>query len=303
MDVGGGLRKLGLDKYEAAFRENGIDAQVLRHVTAEDLREIGVATVGDRRKLLAAITELAASSPSTELSPFPSPAARPKTSEVSAERRPITVMFCDLVGSTSLAAKLDAEDWRNLVNAYLDDASAAVTGLGGHVLKRLGDGLMALFGYPKAQENDAERAVRAALAIQRALAELNARNAAKGAPSLSARIGLDSGPVVVERTGEVFGDAPNIAVRAQTAAEPGIARAPARANSLRSSASPASASRGSSRSSTRASARRRTPGPNFRLRNSCRTRLCTRSPNGAAFVLAMPRRVLYASTPRSSWIP
>ena len=89
-------------------------------------------------------------------------------------------MFCDLVGSTSLAAKLDAEDWRNLVNAYLDEASAAVTGLGGHVLKKLGDGLMALFGYPHAQENDAERAVRAALAIQRALAELNARNAANG---------------------------------------------------------------------------------------------------------------------------
>ena len=89
-------------------------------------------------------------------------------------------MFCDLVGSTSLAAKLDAEDWRNLVNAYLDEASAAVTGLGGHVLKKLGDGLMALFGYPHAQENDAERAVRAALAIQRALADLNARNAANG---------------------------------------------------------------------------------------------------------------------------
>ena len=81
------------------------------------------------------------------------------------ERRPITVMFCDLVGSTSLAAKLDAEDWRNLVNAYLDEASAAVTDFGGHVLKKLGDGLMALFGYPQAQENDAERAVRAALAV------------------------------------------------------------------------------------------------------------------------------------------
>ena len=100
-------------------------------------------------------------------------------------------MFCDLVGSTSLAAKLDAEDWRNLVNAYLDEASKAVTGFGGHVLKKLGDGLMALFGYPQAQENDAERAVRAALAIQRALADLNARNAATGAPELSARIGLE----------------------------------------------------------------------------------------------------------------
>ena len=114
-----------------------------------------------------------------------------KTPEVSAERRPITVMFCDLVGSTSSRRELDAEDWRNLVNAYLDEASAAVTGLGGHVLKRLGDGLMALFGYPQAQENDAERAVRAALAIQRALADINARNAAKACPSCLARVGLE----------------------------------------------------------------------------------------------------------------
>ena len=130
-------------------------------------------------------------------------------------------MFCDLVGSTSLAAKLDAEDWRNLVNAYLDEASAAVTGLGGHVLKKLGDGLMALFGYPQAQENDAERAVRAALAIQRALADLNARNARSGAPELSARIGIECGSVVVDAAGEVFGEAPNVAARVQAAAEPG----------------------------------------------------------------------------------
>ena len=120
-------------------------------------------------------------------------------------------MFCDLVGSTSLAARLDPEAWRNLVNAYLDEASKAVAALGGHVLKRLGDGLMALFGYPRAQENDAERAVRAALAIQRALADLDVRNANSGAPELLARIGLDSGPVVVEPAGEVFGDAPNVA--------------------------------------------------------------------------------------------
>ena len=131
-------------------------------------------------------------------------------------------MFCDLVGSTSLAAKLDAEDWRNLVNAYLDEASAAVTGLGGHVLKKLGDGLMALFGYPHAQENDAERAVRAALAIQRALVEINARNASKGAPELQARIGLDSGQVVVDATGEVFGDPPNIAARVQGCSRAGL---------------------------------------------------------------------------------
>jgi class 3 adenylate cyclase len=130
-------------------------------------------------------------------------------------------MFCDLVDSTSLAAKLDAEDWRNLVNAYLDEASTAVAAFGGGVLKRLGDGLMTLFGFPQAQENDAERAVRAALAIQRALTEVNAKNAAGGAQQLAARIGLDSGPVVVDGAGEVFGEAPNVAARVQAAAEPG----------------------------------------------------------------------------------
>jgi class 3 adenylate cyclase/tetratricopeptide (TPR) repeat protein len=219
MDVGGWLRNLGLNKYEAVFRENGIDEQVLRHVTAEDLREIGVATVGDRRKLLAAIAELAA--PLTELRSPPSPIGRPKTTEVSAERRPIAVMFCDLVGSTSLSARLDAEDWRNLVSAYLDTASEAVTKMGGRVAKKLGDGLMALFGYPIAHENDSERAVRSALAIQRALAELNRENAGAGGPELVARIGVESGAVVVDAAGEIFGDAPNVAARVQALADPG----------------------------------------------------------------------------------
>ena len=180
MDVGGWLRSLGLGQYEANFRDNKIDADVLPQLTADDLKDIGVSAVGDRRRLLAAIAALSGPTPSANApasSPKPAP---PKGLQISAERRPITVMFCDLVGSTSLAAKLDAEDWRNLVGAYLDEASAAVTGLGGHVLKKLGDGLMALFGYPQAQENDAERAVRAALAIQRALADLNARNAPIG---------------------------------------------------------------------------------------------------------------------------
>ena len=132
--------------------------------------------LGDRKRLLKAIASLAPRQPRLRRRQ----ALRPTLSTDAAERRPITVMFCDLVGSTSLAAKLDAEDWRNLVNAYLDEASEAVTDFGGHVLKKLGDGLMALFGYPQAQENDAERAVRAALAIQRALADLNARNARNG---------------------------------------------------------------------------------------------------------------------------
>ena len=223
MDVGVWLRSLGLGQYEAAFRDNEVDDAVLRKLTVDDLRELGVAVVGHRRKIIAAIEELnaAPSARAEGVHAVPTKNVPVGASSDAAERRPITVMFCDLVGSTSLAARLDAEDWRNLVGAYLDEASQAVTGLGGHVLKKLGDGLMALFGYPKAQENDAERAVRAALAIQRALSELNANNAGTGAPELAARIGLESGPVVVDATGEVFGEAPNVAARVQGAAEPG----------------------------------------------------------------------------------
>ena len=216
MDVGAWLRALGLGQYETTFRESEIDAEVLPDLTEGDLSQLGL-PLGHRKRLLKAIAALGTGETAAN-PPSPAPAPSPAT----AERRPITVMFCDLVGSTNLAAKMDAEDWRTLVNTYLDEASAAVTGLGGHVLKKLGDGLMALFGYPHAQENDAERAVAsAALAIQRALVEITARNASPGAPVLSARIGLDSGQVVVDATGEVFGEAPNIAARVQSAAEPG----------------------------------------------------------------------------------
>ena len=169
MDVGSWLRSLGFEQYEALFRENDIDAEVLSDLTDADLEKLGV-TLGHRKRVLKAIAILGATEPVAK------PTTPRSSATESAERRPITVMFCDLVGSTSLAAKLDAEDWRDLVGAYLDEASAAVTGLGGHVLKKLGDGLIALFGYPHAQENDAERAVRAALAIQRALVEVNARS-------------------------------------------------------------------------------------------------------------------------------
>jgi class 3 adenylate cyclase len=130
-------------------------------------------------------------------------------------------MFCDLVGSTGIAAKLDAEEWRDLVGAYFDAATAAVTEMGGHVAKKLGDGLMVLFGYPVAEENDAERAARAALSVQRALAELNRKNSASGKPELAARIGLDAGPAVVDATGEIFGDVANVAARVQAVADPG----------------------------------------------------------------------------------
>ena len=180
MDVGVWLRSLGLGQYEATFRDNEIDSAVLPKLTVDDLKDLGVAIVGHRRKIMSAIEELNADSVARTdaMKALPTQAALPVgASSSGAERRPITVMFCDLVGSTGIASKLDAEDWRNLVNAYLDQASAAVTDFGGHLLKKLGDGLMALFGYPQAQENDAERAVRAALAIQRELADLNARNA------------------------------------------------------------------------------------------------------------------------------
>ena len=141
--------------------------------------------------------------------------------EAVGERRHLTVMFCDLVDSTGIAARLDAEDWRDLVNAYLDGASAAVAEIGGHVAKKLGDGLMVLFGYPLAYENDAERAARAALSIQRALADLNRKNAGAGKPELVARIGLETGPAVVDAAGEIYGDVTNIAARVQALAEPG----------------------------------------------------------------------------------
>jgi len=221
MDVVEWLKGIGLGQYEATFREHAIDSGVLPDLTEPDLEKFGV-PFGHRKRLIKAIAKLAtgASEPS-EAAQAPPPLPRQPTSRADAERRPIAVMFCDLVGSTSLALRLDAEDWRDLVSAYLDAASEAVTELGGHVLKKLGDGLMALFGYPRAQENDSERAVRAALLIQRALAELNRRNAGSSRPELVARIGIDSGLVVVDGSGEVFGDAPNIAARVQGLAEPG----------------------------------------------------------------------------------
>ncbi len=232
MDLGPWLRSLGLERYEGSFRENEIDERVLPKLTAEDLKDLGVSIVGHRRVLLDAIAALRgdanAKVPLSEALPHAPPSAQasapPPTVAPAAkavgERRYLTVMFCDLVDSTGIAARLDAEEWRDLVGAYLDAASAGVTEMGGHVAKKLGDGLMALFGYPVAQENDAERAVRAALAIQRALAELNRKNAGTGKPELVARIGLETGPAVVDAAGEIYGDVANVAARVQALAEP-----------------------------------------------------------------------------------
>ena len=218
------LEKLGMSEYTQRFAENGVDLSVLPDLTDQDLRDLGV-VLGHRRKILRAIAALddvpaaAASAPVTTSGAPAAPLPISPAAEAIGERRYLTVMFCDLVGSTSISAGLDAEEWRDLVGAYLDAASAAVTEMGGHVAKKLGDGLMALFGYPVAQENDAERAARAALSIQRALGELNRKNAGK--PELTARIGIETGPVVVDAAGEIYGDAPNTAARVQVLAEPG----------------------------------------------------------------------------------
>ena len=212
------LRHLGLPEYTQRFAENGIDFSVLPDLTEQDLKDIGV-LLGHRRKLLRAIAELD-SVPGVAPAPAPLVVAPSLRAEAAGERRHLTIMFCDLVGSTSISASLDAEEWRDLVSAYLETASAEVTKLGGHIAKKLGDGLMVLFGFPVAHENDAERATRAALAIQRGLGDLNRKNAGTGKPELAARIGLESGPVVVDASGEIFGDAPNVAARVQALAEP-----------------------------------------------------------------------------------
>jgi class 3 adenylate cyclase len=167
------LEKLGLSEYTQRFADNAIDLSVLPDLTDQDLEKIGV-LLGHRRKILKAIAALNSGSAVQSDAATTKPSAAPPTPALpidaagaTGERRYLTVMFCDLVGSTGISAQLDAEEWRDLVGAYLDAASAAVAEMGGHVAKKLGDGLMCLFGYPLAHENDAERAARAALSIQR----------------------------------------------------------------------------------------------------------------------------------------
>jgi class 3 adenylate cyclase len=222
------LEKLGMSEYLQRFAENRIDFSVLPDLTDQDLEKLGV-LLGDRRKILRAIAAMAGVSAVVDSAApvtayVPPASATPAVSasaEAKGERRFLTVMFCDLVGSTSIAAQLDAEEWRDLVGAYLDAASAAVVEMGGHVAKKLGDGLMCVFGYPFAHENDAERAARAALSIQQALAELNRKNAGTAKPELVARIGVECGAAVLDASGEIYGDVANIAARVQALAEPG----------------------------------------------------------------------------------
>jgi SAM domain (Sterile alpha motif)/Adenylate and Guanylate cyclase catalytic domain len=172
MDVVVWLRSLGLGKYEAAFRENEIDESVLPNLTAEDLKDLGVGIVGHRRKILDAIAALRAE----ESTKTPSAAVAHKTDttpEDRAERRQVTVMFADLVGSTALSARMDPEDLREVISAYQKCVAETVQRFGGFVAKYMGDGVLVYFGYPQAHEDDAEQAVRAGLELVAAVSGLS----------------------------------------------------------------------------------------------------------------------------------
>jgi class 3 adenylate cyclase len=193
MDLAVWLRSLGLEGYEATFRENAIDEQVLPSLTLEDLKEIGVGPVGHRRKLLEAIAALRGDTggnpPSADLATTSSvPNVSP---ENRAERRQITVMFADLVGSTALSARMDPEDFREVISAYQNSVAETVGRFGGFVAKYMGDGVLIYFGYPQAHEDDAERAVRTGLRLVTAVGDLKTHAA------LQTRVGIATGVVVV----------------------------------------------------------------------------------------------------------
>ncbi len=179
MDVGDWLRRLGLGRYEAAFRDNAVDDVVLPTLTAEDLKALGVASVGHRRKIIAAIEDLNfESAPNVEgvpRGPPPRPEATVASSMDGGERRQLTVMFCDLVGSTAMSVQLDPEDMLEVILAYQDACSRAVVRYDGFVAHFLGDGVLAYFGFPRAHEDDAERAVRAGLELAATIAKLDTR--------------------------------------------------------------------------------------------------------------------------------
>src|SRR5450755_4816554 len=226
MDVAVWLRSLGLERYEAAFRDNEISERVLPSLTQEDLKEIGVGPVGHRRMLLEAIAALrgdtGSNSPSADVATTSSvPNVSP---EDRAERRQITAMFSDLVGSTALSTRMDPEDLREIISAYQNSVAATVGRFGGFVAKYMGDGVLVYFGYPHAHEDDAERAVRAGL-------EMVASVSALASPiSLQTRGGIAIGLVVVgdligsgsAQERGIVGETPNLAARLQGIAEPNM---------------------------------------------------------------------------------
>jgi class 3 adenylate cyclase/predicted ATPase len=218
VDIAAWLHGLGLQQYEQAFRDNAIDAAVLPELTAEDLRDIGVGPVGHRRKLLAAITALRSEDRSG-----PAPEPREAIDTATAERRQLTVMFCDLVGSTALSTRFDPEDLREVIAAYHRTVGEIITATGGFISRYMGDGVLVYFGYPQAHEDDAERAVRAGLAAIEAVRRLDVNSV-----KLQTRVGIATGLVVVgDVIGEgpaqeqtVVGETPNLAARLQALAEP-----------------------------------------------------------------------------------
>jgi class 3 adenylate cyclase/predicted ATPase len=209
------LHRLGLEQYAPVFAANDIDAEVLPELTADDLLGLGIVSIGHRRKLLAAITALRRGA---EIAPV---SAAVTSSE--AERRQLSVMFCDLVGSTPLSARYDPEDLRDVIGAYHRCVADTVARFAGFVAKYMGDGVLIYFGYPEAHEDDAERAVRAGLAVIGAVGRL-----ATPEP-LNVRLGIASGLVVVgdligagaAQERGVVGETANLAARLQVLAQPG----------------------------------------------------------------------------------
>ena len=212
------LEKLGMSEYGQRFTDNDIDCSVLRYLTDQDLKELGV-SLGHRRKMLAAIAEVAAAARETRP---PAAVVEPNAPDP-AERRQVTVMFCDLVGSTALSTRFDPEDLREIISAYHRAVAEVIAGFDGFVAKYMGDGVLIYFGYPRAHEDDAERAVRAGLASIDAVGRLDV-----GAAKLQARVGIATGLVVVgDLIGEgsaqeqsVVGETPNLAARLQALAAP-----------------------------------------------------------------------------------
>jgi class 3 adenylate cyclase len=193
MDVSTWLRDLGLEEYAQVFQANHIDAEVLQRLTADDLTALGIASIGHRRRLLDAIAALHHER---------APAAQPievRARPVEAERRQLTLLFCDLVGSTELSARLDPEDMGAIIRAYQSTIAGKILRFDGHIAKFMGDGVLAYFGYPKAHEDDAERAVRSGLAVAEAVGQLTTPSG----QTLAARIGIATGLVVV---GDLIGE-------------------------------------------------------------------------------------------------
>jgi class 3 adenylate cyclase len=228
MDVVVWLRSLGLEKYEAAFRDNEVDDSVLPNLTAEDLKELGVTALGHRRKLLDAIAALRTDEGAKTKASAQESAGRPPsapTIEANAERRQLTVAFIDLVGSTALGGELDPEDLIRLLGQYREACVAAIDRFEGHVAQYLGDGILVYFGFPQAQEDAADRAVQAGLEIVEKVEQLRQPDGR----ALQARVGIATGLVVtrgatgVGTAGEetVVGDTPNLAARLQSLADPG----------------------------------------------------------------------------------